>query len=226
MSLSALSEDSRARLWRWALWLSAITVGYNLLEGLVATGFGFSDETLALFGFGLDSFIEVLSGLGVAHMIWRLQRLAPQQQNQAEYDRFERRALKITGSAFYLLVLALLATAALNLYTAHRPQDTFWGLVVSSLSIATMYLLMQKKLQVGHDLQSEPIIADAKCTRCCFYMSFILLASSGLYALTGFAHLDSLGALGIAWLAWREGQECFEKARARKASCCSGSGCG
>src|SRR5688572_1355260 len=87
-------------LYRWALVLSLITVFYKLAEGLVSVWFGHQDETLALFGFGLDSFIEVLSGIGILHLVMRLQQ-APDAKNR---DRFEKTALKITGTAFYLLI--------------------------------------------------------------------------------------------------------------------------
>lgn len=211
-----LSEPKLRKLWKIALWLSFITVGYNLLEGVLATAFGFEDETLALLGFGLDSFIEVLSGIGIVHLLWRLQR-----SEQSEHDAFERTALRITGSAFFILVVALLLTAGLNVYSAHKPEDTFWGMLIALVSILSMYLLMTLKLNVGKALNSDPIIADAHCTRCCFYMSFILLGSSVLYSMTGFAHLDTLGAIGIAWLAYKEGKECFSKAKSRNVTCCS-----
>jgi len=214
------SESRSKKLWKIALWLSFITVGYNLIEGLVSTAFGFEDETLALFGFGLDSFIEVLSGIGIIHMLWRLRRT-----EKEEHDAFERNALQITGVALFLLVVALLITSGMNLYFSHKPEDTFWGMLISSVSIISMYVLMKLKLKVGTELNSEPIIADAYCTRCCFYMSFVLLASSLLYALTGFAHLDSLGAIGIAWLAWKEGSECFAKAKSKEVTCCSSKSC-
>ena len=52
-----------------ALGLSVFTIVYNVVEGLVSTWLGFRDETLALFGFGIDSFIEVISGVGIAVMV-------------------------------------------------------------------------------------------------------------------------------------------------------------
>ncbi|PKL79424.1 MAG: hypothetical protein CVV27_01870 [Candidatus Melainabacteria bacterium HGW-Melainabacteria-1] len=204
--------------YRWAWVLALITVVYNFAEGLVSVWFGLSDETLALFGFGLDSFIEVLSGIGILHLLLRLRR-NPAAQDR---DRFETTALRITGTAFYLLIAGLALTVGLNIATNHRPETTFWGIVVSALSIATMYALMRAKQHVGEQLDSAPIKADANCTRACLYMSFLLLGSSLIYQWTGFAYADSLGALGIMWFAYREGQEAFEKAANPKTSC---SGC-
>lgn len=205
-------------LYRWALMLAFVTVFYNFVEGIVSVWFGFNDETLALFGFGLDSFIEVISGVGIVHLVLRLQR-AP---NTKDRDRFETTALRVTGTAFYLLVAGLALTSVLNVATGHKPETTFWGTVVAVLSISTMYALMRAKQHVGEKLDSAPIKADANCTRACLYMSFLLLASSLIYTWTGFAYADSLGALGIMWFAWQEGKEAFEKAASKKTSC---SGC-
>ena len=203
------------RLYRWALILAFITVFYNLLEGLVSVWFGFNDETLALFGFGLDSFIEVLSGIGIVHMVMRLQ----QNPTTQERDQFETTALRVTGTAFYLLIAGVALSAIVNIFTGHKPDTTFWGIVISALSITTMYALMKAKLDVGTQLDSAPIKADANCTRACLYMSFLLLASSLIYHFTGFAYADSIGALGIMWFAYSEGKEAFDKAANKQTSC-------
>ena len=87
------------KLYRTAFALALFTIFYNVAEGIISTYLGFEDESLALFGFGTDSFIEVISGLGIAHMILRIQR-----NPDSNRDNFERTALRITGVAFYLLV--------------------------------------------------------------------------------------------------------------------------
>jgi divalent metal cation (Fe/Co/Zn/Cd) transporter len=206
------------RLYRWALILALITVFYNFVEGIVSVWFGFNDETVALFGFGLDSFIEVISGVGIVHLVLRLQK----SPNAKDRDSFETTALRVTGTAFYLLIAGLALTTAVNVVTGHKPETTFWGTIVAVLSISTMYALMRAKQHVGEKLDSAPIKADANCTRACLYMSFLLLASSLIYTWTGFAYADSLGALGIMWFSWQEGKESFEKAANKKTSC---SGC-
>lgn len=203
------------KLMRLALILSLITIFYNLVEGVIAIYFGIEDETLALFGFGADSFVEVISGIGILHMIWRMRRSEVKKR-----DQFERRALKITGFAFYLLTFGLLIGSALNIIEAKAPETTLVGIIVSSISILTMYFLMRSKLKVGRALHSDAIIADANCTKTCFYLSMILLASSGLYELTGIAYMDIIGSLGVAWFAFKEGKEAFEKSRSDQLSCC------
>lgn len=207
-------DTAKEKLFKTAYILSIITIAYNIIEGGVSTALGYTDETLALFGFGVDSFIEVMSGIGIAHMIIRLK-----DNGFEKNDRFETRALKITGTAFYLLTAGLAATTALNMATGHRPETTFWGIVISSISIATMFFLMRAKFSTGMKLGSSAIISDAGCTKVCLYMSLILLASSAIYELTGFAHIDSIGAAGLAFYSFREGRECFEKAESGSLSC-------
>jgi len=170
---------------------------------------------LALFGFGVDSFIEVISGLGIAHMVLRIR-----QHPESNRDTFERTALRITGFAFYVLVLGLVTSSMYNIYIGHKPETTFWGVVISIISIAVMWLLVFGKTKTGKALQSEAILADAQCTKVCIYMSVILLISSGIYEVTNLAYIDSIGTLGLSYFAFKEGKECFEKAKSNKHCAC------
>ncbi len=212
--ISQTSNGHRVGLYKTAILLAQITVFYNLLEGLVSVFLGLQDETLSLLGFGIDSFVEVVSGIGIWHMVHRMKR-----DPAGNVDPFERRALQITGGAFYLLALGLTVTAAVNLYQGHRPETTFWGIVISLVSIATMGVLIRFKMRVGRQLHSDAIIADANCTKACLYLSFILLLASAGYAATGIGGLDSIGAVAIAVFAFREGREAFEKAHGKSCSC-------
>lgn len=210
--MTATAENHK--LYRRAIQLALITIGYNILEGVVSVWFGLDDETFALFGFGLDSFVEVISGVGIWHMV-RRQRAA----GGTAPDRFERRALRITGGAFYLLAAGLSATALVSIYTQHRPTTTFWGIVVALVSIASMWLLIRAKVAVGTALASPAILADAACSKACLYLSVVLLAASLGYALTGIGWFDALGTLGIAGFSVKEGGEAFGKARGLACSC-------
>jgi divalent metal cation (Fe/Co/Zn/Cd) transporter len=209
-------------LYRRASFLAVFTIVYNLIEGAVSVWFGAADETLALFGFGVDSFIEVISAIGVWHMLQRIRT-----NNGETRDEFEQRALRITGAAFYLLSAGLTLTAAVNIYQQHKPVATLSGVIISSLSISFMWFLIHHKTKVGTALESPAILADAACSRACVYLSLVLLAASLGYELTGIGSLDALGALFIAWLTWREGRESFQKAAGLNCSCsCSTSGSG
>lgn len=203
------------QLYKFAFWLAVFTIIYNIAEGIISTYFGYEDESLALFGFGVDSFIEVISGLGIAHMIIRIQR-----KPESNRDDFEGKALRITGFSFYVLVLGLITTSIYNIWTGHKPETTFWGIIISVISILVMWLLIIGKTKTGKQLNSEAILSDAKCTRVCVYMSIILLISSGIYELTNFAYIDSFGTLGLSYFAFTEGKECFEKAKNNKNCSC------
>ncbi len=206
--------DEHERFLARANLLALLTIGYNFVEGSVSMLLGAADETLALFGFGVDSFIEVISAVGVWHMLRRIRRHGGEMR-----DSFEQRALRITGTAFFLLTAGLVATALLNLMMEHRPDTTFWGIVVSLLSISFMWLLIHHKTRVGTALNSPAILADAACSRACLYLSLVLLLSSAGFAMTGIGSLDALGALLIAWLSWKEGREVFAKARGLACAC-------
>lgn len=208
-------SDERNSLYKLALTLAVITVFYNIVEGLFSIFFGLQDETLSLFGFGVDSFVEVISGIGIWHMLARIKR-----EGEESRDNFEKTALKITGSAFYFLTAGLIITAVYNFVINHKPVTTFGGIIISLISIASMSLLIYYKIKVGKALNSDAIIADANCTKTCLYLSVILLLASIGYDLTGIGRIDSLGALLIAYFSFKEGKEAFEKARTGKDCVC------
>jgi divalent metal cation (Fe/Co/Zn/Cd) transporter len=212
--LSTGLNKEKALLYKWANVLALITIFYNILEGLVSVYFGMQDETLALFGFGLDSFVEVISGIGILHMINRIRRNVG-----TNTDNFEIQALKITGTAFYILSVGLVATALINIYQGHKPETTIWGIVISLVSIFTMWSLIHYKVKIGTQLRSQAIIADANCTKACLYLSVILLVSSVGYELTGVGGIDSVGAVLIAGFSFKEGRESFQKAKGITCSC-------
>lgn len=209
-----IDTSNQNRLWTYALWLTFFTIFYNLAEGLISVYFGFSDETLTLFGFGVDSFIEVMSGIGILAMVLRIR-----QNPETPRTQFEVTALRITGAAFYLLATGLAASAIYNLFSANKPVTTLPGLIISLISIAMMWALVAGKRKVGRALNSAPILADANCTMVCIYMSVVLLVSSLIYEITGFGFIDSIGALGLIYFSYTEGKESFEKASGLECDC-------
>ena len=208
-------EKTESNSYKLAYRLSLFTIFYNIIEGLVSMILGYNDKTLTLFGFGADSFIEVMSGIGIAVMILRIK-----QNPDSPKSTFEIKALKITGTAFYLLSAGLLAGIVLNITNHHKPETTLWGVIISLISIVVMVWLMNAKRKTGKKLNSEPIIADANCTKVCVYMSIVLLLSSLIYEVTGFAFADLIGAGGLIYFSITEGKEAFEKAKGKEDNCC------
>jgi divalent metal cation (Fe/Co/Zn/Cd) transporter len=217
--MTTMTQASINKYWRYALWLALFTIFYNLAEGLVSIFFGVADEALTLFGFGVDSFIEVMSGIGILAMVVRIR-----QHPDTPRSQFEQSALRVTGTSFYLLAAGLATTSIYNLFIGHKPETTLPGLIISIISIAMMWMLVIGKRKVGRTLHSSPILSDANCTMVCIYMSVVLLASSLIYGLTGFGFIDSMGALGLIYFSYSEGKEAFEKAAGME-DCCDDDEC-
>ncbi len=201
------------KLWNFALFLAVFTVFYNIAEGVIAVWLGYSDDTLSLFGFGLDSFAECFSGIGIWHLVIR------QKKSFDESGRFERNALKITGFSFYILAAVLLITGIINIIEGKQPESTFWGIVISVISLLIMWALLKSKIYVGTKLKSDAMIADGNCTKTCMYMSVILLSSSLLYEVFNVMYIDAIGAIALAFYSFKEGKESFEKAKGKACAC-------
>ena len=154
-----MQVSQQKRFYQYALWLAFFTILYNTLEGLVSVYLGVQDEALTLFGFGMDSFIEVISGIGIMAMVLRIR-----QNPDTPRGPFERTALRVTGLSFYLLSGGLLLTALYNLSSGHKPETTLSGTIISIISIAVMWALVAGKRNVGRTLDSAPILADATIT--------------------------------------------------------------
>lgn len=212
-----LALERENKLYKLAIILTIITISYNIAEGLISVFFGMQDESIALFGFGLDSFVELISAVGVMQMILRIRR-----NPQSEKTSFERIALRTTGTAFYLLAAGLVLSGGWYVYTNHKPETTLVGVLVSTASLLSMRFLIHYKVKVGTELGSEPILADANCTKTCFNLSLVLLFSSLAYEFFKIGYFDVIGSLGIAYFSLKEGKEAFEKANNKS---CSSSSC-
>ena len=206
--MTVISGEDREQGFKWVLVLAIVTIGYNLAEGIVSTYFGYADETLTLFGFGADSFIETISALGVAQMVVRIRK-------HPDSDRapFEIASLRITGWCFYGLSFILVLSAIFSIIQGHQPVSTLAGMVISLISIVLMWALVYAKLHWGKKLESKPVIADARCNVVCIYMSIVLLVASSLWLLFQIPYIDALGSLALVYFCVSEGKEAFEKAR-------------
>lgn len=216
--ITSVQATDRHRTYRIVFYLAIFTIAYNLIEGLWAVYFGQRDGSLALFGFGLDSFIEMISGIGIVQMIHRMS-ISDAEQNVALRTVLEKNALRITGTAFYILAVVLIFKSLWNIYAGHQPETTFWGIVIACISIILMIILYFWKRNLGRALDSQPIIADAKCSLVCMYMSFILLVSSFLYSQFQILHIDSIATLGLAYFCYAEGKEALLKVKDENYSC-------
>jgi divalent metal cation (Fe/Co/Zn/Cd) transporter len=198
----------RERWTRWARTLAWLTIGYNLVEGLVSMGFGAAEESVALFGFGADSFIEVGAAILV---LWRLR--ADAAANAGERLARERRAAGGIGTLFLALALGIATGAVLQLAAGSRPDTTVPGVAVSLVSLWFMLFLWREKRRAARALDSRTLASDAACSLACMKLSAVLLAGSLLFLLApGLWWADATGAIVLAFFIAREGWEMFRAA--------------
>ena len=158
------------RLHKKALWLSYFTVGYNILEGILSIFAGSLAGSIALIGFGLDSFVESLSG---SVMIWRFRKSG--KMSEEEEEKVERRATRLIGYSFFILGAYVLYESGKKLYLREIPDPSFLGIIVAIASIIVMPILFYLKYQTGKAIGSRSLIADSKETLACVFLSIALL---------------------------------------------------
>lgn len=195
---------SRAQLLQRGLRLEYVTVGWNILEGLVAVTAGIAAGSIALVGFGVDSFVETISG---AVLVWRLGAEARGRLDEAVVERFEHRAERLVGVAFLLLAAYVAFEAVRSLLGGEAPDASPIGIALTALSIVVMLWLAGQKRRTGDALGSRALVADAKQTYACWYLSVVTLIGLGLNALFGWWWADPVAALAIVVLLVREGFE-------------------
>ena len=199
-----MTATTRAALLTRGLRLEYLTVGWNIAEGLIAVGAGIAAGSIALIGFGVDSFVETISG---AVLIWRLSAEASGQLDEEAVERVEQRAERLVGAAFLILAAYVGFEAVRSLLTNEEPQPSPIGIVLTAVSILVMLWLARAKRATGLALESRALVADAQQTYACWYLSVVTLAGLGLNALFGWWWADPVAALGIVVLLVREGLE-------------------
>jgi divalent metal cation (Fe/Co/Zn/Cd) transporter len=195
-----------------ALRLEYLTVGWNVVEGVVAIAAALLAGSVALFGFGVDSFVECASGLV---LIWRL-AAERRGMDDETIARLDRRARRLVGASLFLLAVYVAADAALALWHGERPAASAMGIAITAASIVAMQWLARAKRRVAAALQSRALEADAFQTTACFWLSVITLAGIGLNALFGWWWADPLAALAMTWFLGKEGREAW---RGEECSC-------
>lgn len=195
----------RGEVLRHALRLEYLTVGWNVVEGVIAVTAALAAGSVALLGFGIDSFVESASG---AVLIWRL--LAERRAaDRAAVERLDRRAHRLVGATLFLLAAYVAVDAGLALWNRERPEPSLVGIVLTVISMAVMVWLARAKRRAAAGLGSEAMAADAFQTTACFWLSVITLAGTGLNAALGWWWADPAAALGMTVLLVREGSEAW-----------------
>lgn len=175
--------------------LEYATLGWNLVEAVVAVGSGVLAGSTALVGFGVDSLIESTSG-GV--LLWRL-------SGQDGGEGRDALALKLVGACFLLLAAWVGWEALSHLLGREVPDESPVGIALAALSLTIMPILARAKRKVADGLGSKALEADSRQTDLCAYLSAILLAGLGLNALLGWWWADPVAALAMVPIIAGEG---------------------
>ena len=187
-------------LHRKALSLSYFTVGYNIIEGIVSILAGLLAGSIALIGFGLDSFVESLSG---SVMIWRFRK--HEQMSEEEEERIEAKAVRLIAYTFFILGAYVLYESIKKLYLQEMPDPSLFGIIIAIVSIIVMPVLFYMKYRTGKTINSRSLVADSKQTLVCCILSVALLIGLGLNYLYGFWQADPIVGLVTVIFLIREG---------------------
>lgn len=193
MSTDAIRQES-AHVRRGRL-LEYLTIGWNVLEAVVAIGAGLFAGSIALVGFGVDSVIESTSG---AILLWRL-------RDGERGEQRERIALRLVGISFLLLAAYVAFDAVKSLIRREPPEASYIGVGIAALSLIVMPLLARAKRRVAAQLNSRAMKADSRQTDLCAYLSAILLGGLLLNALFGLWWADPVAGLVMLPIIAREG---------------------
>lgn len=199
-----LPASRRAALVRRAQLLAGASVAYNVAEAVVAIWAGRAADSTALVGFGLDSTVEVMSGLVI---LWQFRHPIPE-------DR-EHQARRLIAVSFFALAAYVVVESVRALVLREQPDTSLVGIVLATLSLMVMPLLSRWQRRTGRELGSGAVVADGTQTLLCTYLSAVLLAGLLANAMLGWWWLDAVAALVIAAVAIREGRSSW-----RGDACC------
>ncbi|SOE02037.1 cation diffusion facilitator family transporter [Blastococcus haudaquaticus] len=205
MTTVVRDADQRARLGRRAQLLAGASVTYNVVEAVIAVSAGLAAGSVALVGFGLDSVVEVSSGLII---LWQFRHRLPESR--------ERQALRLMAVAFFALAAFVAVESARALFSGSEPDASPVGIGLAVASLVVMPFLSWAQRRTGRALGSGAVVADGTQTLLCTYLSAVLLVGLVLNATLGWGWADPVAGLVIAVVAAREGVAAW-----RGESCCA-----
>lgn len=199
-----ITAEDRVRLGRRAQLLAGASVSYNALEAVIALAAGAAAGSAALVGFGLDSVVEVSSGLVI---LWQFRHRMPQSR--------EQQALRLIALSFFALAGYVAQDSVRSLLSGTDPDASPVGIALASTSLVVMPFLSWAQRRTGRALHSTSVVADSTQTLLCSYLSGVLLVGLVLNATLGWGWADPLAGLVIAAVAAKEGRDAW-----RGESCC------
>lgn len=205
MAYSPRRHMERAAILRRGVLLEAASVGWNIAEGVIAVAAGVPASSVALIGFGIDSFVETASAAVVG---WRLRAELARDLDDERVEHLERGAGRIAGGLLLGLAAYIVIDASRRLLGfGAEARESLIGIVLTAVSSVVMPLLGWAKLRTALALQSGSLRADAYETMACAWLSLTTLAGLLLNAALGWWWADPLAAFAIVPLVVREGLE-------------------
>lgn len=205
MSVSLGTLEPRATQRARALRLEYLTVAWNVLEGAVAIAAAVAARSVALLGFGIDSFVESASA-GI--LIWRL-RAEARSREADELEDLDRRAHRLVALSLFLLATYIAFDSTMSLWRRERPSPSLVGIALTTVSIGVMVWLARAKRRAAVAIGSRAMQADAFQTTACWWLSISALGGIGMNAMAGWWWADPLAALVMAGIIVREGVEAW-----------------
>jgi divalent metal cation (Fe/Co/Zn/Cd) transporter len=200
-----LDATEKARLGQRAQLLAAASVSYNVIEAIIAITAGIVAGSVALVGFGLDSVVEVSSGLII---LWQFRHQLPESR--------EKQALRLMAFSFFALAAYVAFESVRALVSGHDPDPSSVGIGLAAASLVIMPFLSWAQRRTGKALGSNAVVADSTQTLLCTYLSAVLLVGLVLNATLGWSWADPIAGLVIAAVAVKEGREAW-----RGEGCCA-----
>ena len=194
-------RTDRAQLVRRSRALAWFTIAWNTIEGAVGVLSGLAAGSVALIGFGVDSYVEVFAG---AVIIWRLSK---ERHGDAVSEAAERRAVRIIAATFAALAVGIAVESVRKLITSDQPDPSSVGIALTIVSLAIMPALARAKRRVGEQLGSRAVTADATQTTLCVWLSAIVLGGLVANAVLGWWWADPIAAFGVVYVAGQEARE-------------------
>lgn len=201
---TVLSPAETERLTRRGLRLAQFTVGYNVIEGIVAVTAGLMAGLVSVVGFGIDSGIESIAAVLVAL------RLSARLRHGETDERKEKIALRLVAVTFFILAAYVTVEGIRSLLAGEAPESSPVSIIILVASLIIMPILAAAKKKVGTALSDNLILADAAETRICVLLSVSTLTGLLIFALTGAAWVDPVAGFIIAAFAIHEGKEAWE----------------
>jgi divalent metal cation (Fe/Co/Zn/Cd) transporter len=180
--------------------VQTITITWMIVEAAASLFAARRADSPALFAFGGDSAVELLSA---AMVLWSF-------RTQAIQRRTERNLARVVGGLLFALAAFVVATSVGSLAGYREPRPTFLGIAILIAAAVIMPLLAREKRKLSAATGSAALRADAAQSGTCAYLSLIALVGLAANAVWRVPWADPVAALAIVPFVVWEGREAVQ----------------